>query len=516
MLSRWCVSSVARDEHADTRSGAEGARRERASSEPGYPRLVASDQRKQVVGNCLGPECSLCFRREHDRSRQRPGDPHPGVGRPSPRAGVRRPHAPPVPAPRAHRAAARSGRAASPASSRSPAPRSRPRSRRWSPTGSWSAPPSTATGGRSGSPSPRPDARRCESPSVRCASGSTPSSPTCATASVVEDALAQLAGALDAEGERTRGERSAASDDDVGVVATAMKTTDRAGLDPETVAVPGAPQEERADRLRRRDPRPGHHLDHAARAASDRRQHDHHADRAGRAAARAARRSRGGQLPLPVHPSLLGRALRDRRPERPAERAVRTTPTPRLRTPRRASHGPARVARQLRPPARAATPPVHADAHRQRRPARAVAVLHALDVAAAHAADLLDRSRAAHRVAAAAQEDVPGAVGLAAARRRGRRGRRRSRHRCPRRQGIRPGRPRDRHARRQSPRTSTSRACATSGSRRSTRRSSPPFPRTARSACWRSAATSRSRARSRSAPSSPSPPISRSCSHPCA
>ena len=173
-------------------------------------------------------------------------------------------------------------------------------------------------------------------------------------------------------------------------------------------------------------------------------------------------------------------------------------------------------ARELRPSARAATAPVHADAHRQRHAARAVAVLHALDVAAAHAPDVLDRSGAAHGVAAAAQEDVPGAVGLAAARRRGRRCGRRSRHRCPRRQGIRPGRPRDRLARRAAPRTSTSRACATSGSRPSTRRSSPRFRRTARSACSRSVAISRSRARSRSAPSSPSPPISRSCSHPCA
>ncbi len=37
--------------------------------------------------------------------------------------------------------------------------------------------------------------------------------------SVVEDALAQLAGALNAEGERSRGRGSATSDEDVGVVA---------------------------------------------------------------------------------------------------------------------------------------------------------------------------------------------------------------------------------------------------------------------------------------------------------
>ncbi len=209
-------------------------------------------------------------------------------------------------------------------------------------------------------------------------------------------------------------------------------------------------------------------------------------------------------------------ALRHRRAERPAQRVVRTTPAPRLRTARRAPHRPARVARELRPAAGAATPPVHADAHRQRRPPRVVALLHALDVAAAHAPDVLDRACAPHRVAAAPQEDVPGAVGLAPARRRGRRRGRRSRHRCPCGEGIRPGRPRDRLASPTSPRTSTSHGCATSASRRSTRRSSRRSRRTARSACWRSAATWRSRARSRSAPSSRSPPISRSCSHRCA
>ena len=59
---------------------------------------------------------------------------------------------------------------------------------------------------------------------------------------------------------------------------------------------------------------------------------------------------------------------------------------------------------------------------------------------------LLDRARAADRVAAAAHDDVPGVVGRAAAGRRGRRRRRRGGHRRAGREGLRPGGPRARHA----------------------------------------------------------------------
>ena len=192
-----------------------------------------------------------------------------------------------------------------------------------------------------------------------------------------------------------------------------MKKRDRAGLGPETLALPGAPQAERARRLRRRDPRPGHHLDPAARAARDRRQHDHHADRAGRrrcsccSSGLAAinfffqyiRRYSGGRYGIDVQNDLRN-ALFERLQRLDFARHDEL-PTGQLVS--RASSDLQLVQQLLQ--------------FMPMLTGNVVLLVLSLFFMLLMSPlltllTLLDRSGAAHRVAAAAQEDVPGAVGL--------------------------------------------------------------------------------------------------------
>ncbi len=156
--------------------------------------------------------------------------------------------------------------------------------------------------------------------------------------------------------------------------------------------------------------------------------------------------------------------------------------TPRLRPPRPAPHRPDRVARELRPragPGAAELPPAR---DRQRRAARAVARRDARALAAAHAGRARDRPALLFVSLRLRRVDVPRAVGLAAARRRGRGRRRRGRQRRARGQGLRPGRPRAGQPHRRRPRGCTAHGCAPCGSRRGTSRRcrrSPPSVRSA-------------------------------------
>ena len=136
-----------------------------------------------------------------------------------------------------------------------------------------------------------------------------------------------------------------------------MKAASRTGLAPQALAVPRPPQAKGVliafgvailgTRSITVDP--------AARAAVDRRQHHHR-----RRPSRSGRCSRCSSVSAAVNfvfayiRRFVGRPVRARRAARPAHRDVRTAPTPRLRPPRPAPHRSARVACQLRPRARAA------------------------------------------------------------------------------------------------------------------------------------------------------------------
>ncbi len=234
------------------------------------------------------------------------------------------------------------------------------------------------------------------------------------------------------------------------------------------------------------------------------------------ATARAARRPGRGQLRVLVHAPVRRRSLRVRRAARPAHHHLRARATPRLRPSRPAPHRPDRVARQLRPRPRPGAPELPPPGDRQRRAARAVAGRDARAVAAAHAVivlaivpALLFVSLRLRRVMFPAQWDslqrageVAGVVDEAV-------------------NGVRVVKgfgQEDRELRR--PHRRRRGALPLAGPHRAAPGALPvgarrPSPRSARSACSRSAGGSPSRARSASARSSPSPPTSCSCSRRC-
>ncbi len=227
-------------------------------------------------------------------------------------------------------------------------------------------------------------------------------------------------------------------------VAPPGRARDRAGtprVDPPPVAVPGPPPAQGVHRVRRVAGHDARHGADPADRAGRRRQRDRRATPGALAAARPVGRVGSGELLALLRAALRGWSLRVRRAARHAHRDLRAAPTPRLRPPRPAPDGPDRVACELRPRARAGAAELPAPRDRQRRPVVPVPRGDARALTAVDGDRAGDGARAALRVAEAAPDDVPRAMGLAAARRRGRGRGRRSRQRRAGREGLRPGGP---------------------------------------------------------------------------